>query len=181
MRLGVAYVPPVKTPDMRLYIEEGFETDVAREIGERLHADVKVVLVPPEQQLAALNEDRVDAVLARVGDDDPLYQAAQILPTGYQSGLSPVMRSDRPLRQWSDLAGRVVCVTLANDRGQKLARSLGAEVRALRAPAEALMLVRTGECVAAVHDRAGPRSAACKAVLAEILCDPAPRRIRRHW
>ncbi|MDI4234063.1 transporter substrate-binding domain-containing protein [Bradyrhizobium sp. Arg237L] len=154
LRLGIVYVPPAKTPDMRLYIEEGFETDLAREIGERLHADVKLVLVPPADRLAALNENRVDAVLARIADDDPLRKAAEILPTGYESGLSPVMRSDRPLRQWSDFKDRVVCVTLANNRGQKLAQSLGAEVRTLRAPAEALMLVRTGECMAAIHDRA---------------------------
>ncbi|MGX9425866.1 MULTISPECIES: transporter substrate-binding domain-containing protein [Bradyrhizobium] len=154
LRLGIAYVPPAKTPDMRLYIEEGFETDLANEIGERLGADVKLVLARPADRLAALNENRVDAVLARVADDDPLRKTAEILPTGYESGLSPVMRSDRPLRQWSDFRGRVVCVTLANDRGQKLAQSLGAEIRALRAPAEALMRVRTGECVAAIHDRA---------------------------
>jgi polar amino acid transport system substrate-binding protein len=154
LRLGVAYMAPAKTPDMRIYVDEGFETDLARAIGESLDVDVKVVLVPPNGQLAALSENRVDAVLARIGDDDPLRQAAVILPTGYESGLSPVMRSDMPLRQWSDVKGRAVCVTFANDRGQKLAQSLGAEVRTFRAPAEALMHVRTGECVAAIHDRA---------------------------
>jgi polar amino acid transport system substrate-binding protein len=154
LRIGVAYLPPPKTPDMRIYVDEGFEADLAHEIGTHLQAEVELVAVEDAEQLAAINEGRVDAVLRRAGTDDPFRRSVEVLSTGFESGLSPVMRSDKPLPRWSELAGKVVCVTQANMQGQQLARSLGAELRILGAPAEALMLVRTGECTAAVHDRA---------------------------
>lgn len=154
LRFGVAYLPPPKTPDMRIYADEGFESDLAQEIGARLGAEIELVAVAESDHLAALRERRVDAVLRRAAADDAFRRAAVVLPTGFESGLSPVMRSDKPLPRWSEMAGRVICVTQANTRGQALARSLGAELRTLRAPAEALMLVRTGECAAAIHDRA---------------------------
>lgn len=154
LRVGVAYLPPPKTPDMRIYADEGFEADLAQEIGAQLRAEIELVAVAESDQIAALRERRVDAVLRRAAADDAFRRAAVVLPTGFESGLSPVMRSDKPLPRWSEMAGRVICVTQANARGQALARSLGAELRTLRAPAEALMLVRTGECAAAIHDRA---------------------------
>lgn len=154
LRLGVAYLPPPKAPDMRIYVEEGFEADLAQEIGQQLHADIELVQVPAGEQAKALEDKQVDAVLVRAAADDPLRQSAEILTTRFESGLSLVMRSDKPLHRWNELGGRLVCATEANERGQKIARSFGAEVRTVRAPAQALMLVRTGECAAAIHDRA---------------------------
>lgn len=154
LRFGVAYLPPPKTPDMRIYADEGFEADLAQEIGAQLGAEIELVMVADSDQIAALRERRVDAVLRRVAADEPFRRSAEVLSTGFQSGLSPVMRSDKPLPRWSEMANRVICVTQANARGQALARSLGAKLRTLRAPAEALMLVRSGECAAAIHDHA---------------------------
>lgn len=48
----------------------------------------------------------------------------------------------------------MVCASEANSQGRALAGQLGAEVRVLRPPASALMHVRTGDCDAAIHDRA---------------------------
>ncbi|WP_393978904.1 type 2 periplasmic-binding domain-containing protein [Xanthobacter agilis] len=64
------------------------------------------------------------------------------------------MRTDRPLASWEALKGRVVCVSEANLSGQRLAARLGAQVQLWRAPAVALMHMRTGDCDAALHDRA---------------------------
>ncbi|GGC45313.1 transporter substrate-binding domain-containing protein [Chelatococcus reniformis] len=153
LRLGVAYVPPARTPETRIYVEEGFEADVAQEIGQALQAEIELVAVAADHD-DALAAGRVDALLVRVGAGDSLRRTARVIATGYASGLSPVMRSDRPPARWSDLAGHAVCVTEANLRGQALARALGAQVRIMSAPAQALIAVRTGECAAALHDRA---------------------------
>lgn len=154
LRVGLGWLPPPDTPDMRLYMEEGFELALAAEIAAELGATLHLAEVRPEDAARALGAGEVDLVLARAGADDPLRRTALVLDTGFQSGLSLVMRSDRPLRSWAELKGRVVCASEANDHGQALARRLGAEVRVLRAPAPALMHVRTGDCDAAIHDRA---------------------------
>lgn len=154
LRIGVDWLPPPDTPDMRLYREEGFELDLARDLADGLGAELRLARVPADGAAQALAAGEVDLVLARAGTDDPLRRGAVIVDTGFQSGLSLAMRSDRPLGSWSELKGRVVCVTEANRHAQELAERLGAQVRVLRAPAPALMHVRTGACDAAIHDRA---------------------------
>ncbi|MDI4666712.1 transporter substrate-binding domain-containing protein [Xanthobacter autotrophicus] len=154
LRVGVAWLPPPDTPDMRLYMEEGFELDLAAALARALSADLSLVRVAPEAAAHVLKAGEVDLVLTRASTEDPLRRHARVVETGFSSGLSLAMRSDRPLAGWSALQGRTVCVTEANAQGLALAVRLGAQVRVLRAPAQALMSVRTGECDAALHDRA---------------------------
>lgn len=154
LRIGLDYVPPVKSPDMRIYVEEGFEADLAQQIGEQMKAHVELVHTPAREQERALREGRVDLFLTRTAPGERLDAGIARLATQFESGQSLAMRSDRPLREWSELAGKTVCATEANERGQRVARRYGAIVTTVRAPAQALMLVRTGECAAAIHDRA---------------------------
>ncbi|MFG1293729.1 transporter substrate-binding domain-containing protein [Xanthobacter versatilis] len=154
LRVGVGWLPPPDTPDMRLYVEEGFELDLAAALASALAAELRLVRVAPEAAEQALKAGEVDLVVTRAGAEDPLRRRARVVETGFSSGLSLAMRADRPLTAWSRLQGRTVCVTEANAHGLALAVRLGAQVRVLRAPAQALMLVRTGECDAALHDRA---------------------------
>ena len=154
LRVGVGWLPPPDTPDMRLYMEEGFELDLADALAGALRAELRLVRVAPEAAEQALRAGQVDLVVTRAGAEDPLRRRVRVVETGFSSGLSLAMRSDRPLKTWSALQGRTVCVTEANAHGLALAVRLGAQVRVLRAPAQALMKVRTGECDAALHDRA---------------------------
>ena len=153
LRIGVGWLPPPETPDMRLYAEEGFDLDLATEIAQGIKARLELVLVAPDDALGALASGEVDAVLTRASAGDGLRRRARIVETGFQSGLSIAMRSDRPLATWADLKGRVVCASEANRQGRALAQRLGATVKIERAPALALMHVRTGACDAAIHDR----------------------------
>lgn len=154
LKVGVSYLPPPHTPDMRYYIEEGFELAIAQELGGKLGANIALVRVAEADQAAALADGRVDAVIARIAPDALFTRSARLVETGFESGLSLAMRSDTSIRSWSDLKGRTVCMPEANAHGRSLAERHGATVREVRAPAIALMLVRTGECDAALHDRA---------------------------
>lgn len=153
LRIGVGWIPPAETPDMRLYAEEGFELDLAAEIAQGLGVRSVLVLVGADEAAGALASGKVDLVLARLGAADDLRRRARVLETGFESGLSSAMRSDRPLTSWDELKGRVVCASEANRHGRDLAQRLGATVKIERAPALALMHVRTGECDVAIHDR----------------------------
>lgn len=154
LRVGMDWLPPPDAPQSRPYTEEGFELDLAAELAQRLGAGLRLARVAPEDAARALSAGEVDLVLARAGADDPLRRGARIIETGFRSGLSLAMRTDRPLSSWSELKGRVVCASQANRHARDLAERLGATVKDQRAPALALMHVRTGECDAAIHDRA---------------------------
>ena len=153
VRIGVAYVPPVPaTPAARLYTEEGFEADLAADIGKRLGRPVQIIDIGEDSGVSGLASGRLDAVVTRAGDHDDRFASAEILPTGYASGLSVSMRSDTQIRDWQDLAGRTVCVSAANRHAQGVAQAAGAKVLVQPVPALSLMRVRTGECDAALHD-----------------------------
>ena len=153
VRIAVSYVAPVPaTPTARLYTEEGFEAELAADIGKRLGRPVEIIDVGEDSGVLGLATGRLDAVIARAGDDEGRFASAEILATGYASGLSVAMRSDTSIREWSDLAGHTVCVSAANRHAQGLAQAAGAKVLVQPVPALSLMRVRTGECDAALHD-----------------------------
>ncbi|MGQ4273883.1 transporter substrate-binding domain-containing protein [Terrihabitans sp. B22-R8] len=155
IRIGVPYLPPPQAAtDVRLYTEEGFEIDIAREIARHLGRTIELVTIAPAETETALTSGRVDAVINRVPRESENPSFIELVPAGFVSGASVAMRTDTNIHDWPDLSGRVVCVSQANRAGQALARSFGARIRIERAPAGALMAVRTGECDAALHDRA---------------------------
>lgn len=152
LRVGLAHLPPESTtPEARLYTDEGLERDLARELAKVLGRRVDFIEVA--DGAGAVERGEIDLALARLPEGaDPSGSA--IIDTGYRSGLRLSMRSDTDIRVWDDLAGRTVCLTEGNPAAETLAREHGAVIRAERAPARSLMLVRTGVCDAALHDAA---------------------------
>lgn len=145
--LGAGYVPPASAADGRIYVEEGFEGDLADILGQQFGRPVRLKAVDGGSAEAP------DGTVLRLRPDDPRLASGVALALGYRSGLSVAMRSDTAIRRWEDLAGRTVCASEANAEGQRLARSHGARVVVARAPAVALMQLRTGACDASIHDR----------------------------
>ncbi|MCX8999869.1 transporter substrate-binding domain-containing protein [Rhizobiaceae bacterium BDR2-2] len=163
LRVGVEFVPVWGPDTTRIFTEEGFEASLAAEIGRRLGRPVELEKIPAAEQDAALEAGRVDLVIGREALSSTRFDANapgsfapgpsfRVLPTGYRSGLSVAMPTFTTVREWEDLAGKTVCVSEANIRGRQLAQSLGASLRVRRAPAEALIDVRTGVCDASIHD-----------------------------
>ncbi|GLK83906.1 substrate-binding protein [Ancylobacter defluvii] len=150
LRIGVAHVPPkADVPAARLYTQDGFDLELAAEIGRRLGRKVELVDIG-DQAAEALAAGRID--LAVAPQDGALPSGVELLPSGYQSGLSVAMRTDTDIRSWEGLAGRKVCVVASNDRARRLVRAVGGQEVVQPVPALALMQVRTGECDAAIHD-----------------------------
>ena len=159
LRIGVSYVPPpADIPAARLYTQEGFDLDLAGEIGRRLGRKVTLVGIGHEGAAEAVTSGRLDALIVRLAEDDTEFASLDVVPSGYTSSLSVSMRIDTDVSGWDKLAGRTVCVSAANQDAQLLARSLGAKLAVQPAPALSLMRVRTGECDAALHDEETLRS-----------------------
>lgn len=152
LRIGVTYVTPeLKSTEFRVFTEDGFEQDVGRDIARALGFRPTFVRIAPGDGADLLETGAIDMVVERRRVEDLQVGAIE---TGFRSARSVAMRTDTDIKTWSDLAGRVVCVSEGGQEAQRLAARYEATLRIERAPALSLMLVRTGECDAALHDEA---------------------------
>ena len=142
---------PVSTGE-RDYTNGSFDAAYARELAQHLGVEAELVPLPRDAQWSALQQGRVDLVLSRHDNAQPLPAGLRVLNTGHTSGLSVSMRSDTTVRDWKDLSGQVVCTSADNTRAQQQARQIGSALKVFDAPAQALVRVRTGECAAAILD-----------------------------
>jgi len=144
LRVGVPEGALRYANGLRDYTGDGLEPAFAQELADALGVGLDLVPLAPSGAAQALRAGRVDIALAR---DAAPGEGFVRLPTGLRSGLSVAMRSDTPVREWSDLVGRVLCATPGR-------QAPGLAARTFAVPAQALAAVRTGECDAALLDRA---------------------------
>jgi polar amino acid transport system substrate-binding protein len=76
------------------------------------------------------------------------------IPSGYSAGPMAIMRTDTTIRSWEQLKGKKVCVSEGGRYAGVMAARYGAIEKTQRAPADALIALRTGACDATVHDNA---------------------------
>lgn len=127
IRIGVRdYYPlfSIKDGDRR----EGYEVDVSKAIAARLGVTVEFHRVNAATRIPSLAEDRIDLVIATMGHNtrrDP--QARFIRPHYYQSETVFVGPKSLEIRDWTDISGRAVCVTIGNLSNAQIA-SKGARI-----------------------------------------------------
>lgn len=131
--------PPPSGPQARVFTAENLATVLAVEIARALGRDA---VIRPE----AVQAD-IRVGVSGAGED-------VWLDAGPPRALTVAMRSNTDILSWADLRGRRLCFTETDSQAADLAAALGAEAAPQRAPAFSLMLVRTGECDAALHGAA---------------------------
>ncbi|WP_056670246.1 transporter substrate-binding domain-containing protein [Acidovorax sp. Leaf160] len=151
LRVGVPEGALRYANGLRDYTGNGLEPAFAQDLAAALGAELELVPLAPFGAAQALHDGRVDLALSR---DEAGSGNVALLPTGLRSGVSVAMRSDTPVRAWSDLSGRALCATQGHVRAQAAAAGVRGQLRTFAAPAQALAAVRTGECDAALIDRA---------------------------
>jgi polar amino acid transport system substrate-binding protein len=97
---------------------------------------------------------RADVVLTTLANPAAVPTGHVAIPVGYGAGPMAIMRSDTTIKSWEQLKGRTVCVSEGGHHVGSLASRYGAIEKIQRAPADALIAVRTGACDATVHDNA---------------------------
>lgn len=143
----------------------GFEIDVARFIALRLMGSenrVRLVPLAAWQRLDALNERKVDLVIASVAMTD--QRRGQVLFTEpyYASGVGLLARKDSPLKAWAELRQRRVC-TIEGAGYEDQLSGLGLELVRFPATPAAFKGLRDGACEGLAYDDSG---------LAARLTDP---------
>jgi len=152
--VGVDHVVAPYTAGAKFRTPEGLGQPLAEDVARRLQltlatrrSDAPAHKVPPAAGAA-------DLLLVAIADNDPLYRSATVVPTGYSAGPMAIMRTDTTIKTWAQLKGRTVCVAEGGLYAGTLAARYGALERLYRAPADALLALRIGECDATVHDSA---------------------------
>lgn len=151
---GIHYPVPEYKGGMKYRTPEALDSVLLDDIAKRLQLPLVTVQAQSPKQVQLLAAGKADIALTAVTDNDPLRRTATVIPTGYAAGLMAIMRTDTDIQSWAQLKGRKVCVSEGGTYVGTLAAQYGAIEVVHKAPADALIGVRTGTCDAAVHDSA---------------------------
>lgn len=149
---GMSDVMPAYQAGQKFRTPETVESALAEDVATHLQASLTAVRTEQGRQTQLLDGGKADFVLATIDDNDPLLRSATVVPTGYSAGAMAIMRTDTDIKSWQQLKGRIVCVSQGGGYVGKIAARHGAIEKVFKAPADALLALRIGDCDAAVHD-----------------------------
>ncbi len=100
---------------------QGYDVDVAKAIADKLGVTAEFIKVTPANRISLLAEDRIDLVIATMGHNTQRdSQARFIRPHYYQSESIIVGPKNTLVREWDDVRGKAVCVTIGNGSNAEL-------------------------------------------------------------
>ncbi|MEN9230797.1 MAG: transporter substrate-binding domain-containing protein [Thermostichus sp. DG02_5_bins_236] len=136
---------------------QGFEIELAQEIGSRLlgsEQGVELIPVSNLERLEALIENRVDLAIAQIGITPDRARQVDFTSAYYQDGPSLVVARSSEWESWSDLRGGRVAVLQGSGAIAHLNRSLtGVELVAVDSYVMGSELLLAGEVQAWAADR----------------------------
>ena len=178
IRIGVRdNYPPFAAIDADRHA--GFEIAIAEKIAQALGVSATLVTVTPANRLALLAEDRVDLVIATMGDTTLRdSQAHFVRPHYYASHTAIVGPRSMPLTKFADIAGRTICVTVGNYSNPDLTVA-GSRLLLFANPEQLADELQSGACSLIAQDDtflaryfADPKFAA--AYNTKLVMDPLP-------
>lgn len=149
---GIHYVVPEYKGGMKFRTPETLDNALLEDVAKRLQLPLTTVRVVPGNQARLLSSGKADLTVSTVAESDPLHRTHTVIPTGYSAGPMAIMRTDTDIKTWEQLKGRKVCVSEGGMHVGTVGPKYGAIEMVYKAPADALIAVRTGECDATVHD-----------------------------
>jgi polar amino acid transport system substrate-binding protein len=149
---GVSNVVPEYVAGTKFRTPEGMETAIAEELAKRLKVTAAFVRAEPTNRAQLLTAGKADVALATVAPNESTGRTVTFLPTGYSAAPMAIMPTNTNIKTWEQLKGRPVCVSEKGLYAGKIAAQYGAVEKLFKAPADALLALRTGQCDAAVHD-----------------------------
>ncbi len=143
--------PPFGFLDPKTNQTGGFQTELGRDIANRLGVKLEVVPVTASTRVQFLQSGKVDLLVANIQWTQERSEALSYAPTPYNLvGGAAVVRKDSGITKWEDLKGKVACVSQGSNFAKPL-QEYGAIVKGLRGIPESLLALKGGTCVASVH------------------------------
>lgn len=150
---GLAYLVPEYKGGMKFRTPDALDRQLLEDVAKRLKLPLTMVRSDAAQVAQQLSSGQAQlALLALAPGKSP--PGLTLVPTGYVAAPMAIMRTDTDIKRWEHLKGRKVCLSEGGLYKGMLAARYGAVEIVQRAPADALLAVRTGACDAAVHDSA---------------------------
>jgi len=132
--------------------QEGYNVELAKELGKRLGVATETVSVLAPNRVQFLQQGKVDVLIANMQYTDERAQILDYVPTPYeQVGGAAIIRKGAGITSWADLKGKPVCVSQGSNFIEPLQQQYGAQIKAFRSQSESLLSLRGNGCVAAVH------------------------------
>lgn len=150
-----ADVPGWGMRDKATGVIRGLEPDLARDLADRLGVALTLVPVLSADRETALEERRVDVVIATLNETpERRARLTLISPSYYESGASLLARRSDGFRSWSDLRNRRICSRRGSFYNRPIAVEFGADIVALYSADIALTALRDGRCDGFLGDTA---------------------------
>ena len=142
---------------------EGFEIDVAEQIGAMLGVDVEFVDVTPVTRISALSDGQIDLVIATMGHNSTRDANARFIRPHYYSSQTVIIGPRRlEIGSWDAMSDKTVCTTVGNYANTLLVPRV-ARVMLFDTPARLVSNLRSGTCTFIAQD---------DSVLANAMADP---------
>lgn len=157
LHVGVDYVVPEFVAGAKVRTPEMPDTTLVDAMAEKLGTQVEMVPVSDvrdaEQSAGRAKIANGHAItLQSLPENSPMPTSALRIRTGYTTQAKIIMRTDTDIKSWDQLKGRTVCLSEGGQYMGKVAGQYGAIEQVYKAPADALLALRIGQCDAAVHD-----------------------------
>lgn len=144
---------------------EGLEPDLAKDLAKRLGVEVELVGLVTAERISALEERRVDVLIATLSDTpERRARLALVEPHYYSSGVNVLARKAEGFKRWVDLRNRRVCGRRGAFYNRPIAVEYGADIVALYGNELAKSALRDGRCSAFLYD---------DTAISALLIDPA--------
>ena len=131
----------------------GLEPDLAANLAERLGVSLELVPLLTAERLPAIEQRRVDLVLATLSDTPERRQRmTMVLPHYYASGVNVLARKSAGFRAWTDLRNRRICGRRGAFYNRAITVSSGVDVVALYDNQLAITALREGRCEGLLYD-----------------------------
>ncbi|RAL96806.1 transporter substrate-binding domain-containing protein [Agrobacterium sp. MS2] len=138
--------------DPKTQEQKGLNIDVAKALAAGLGVELVTETVTPPNRVQFLQQGKVDILIANMQYTEERAKTLDYVPTPYdRQGGAAIGRKDSGIKDWSDLKGKIACVSQGSNYTQPLIEQYGAQVKALPSQPESLLALKGGNCDVSVH------------------------------
>ncbi|GHC71912.1 transporter substrate-binding domain-containing protein [Limoniibacter endophyticus] len=132
--------------------QKGLNVDLAKAIAAELGVELETQTVTPPNRVQFLTQGKVDILLANMQWTEERAKTLGYAKTPFDRvGGAAVGRKDSGIKDWSDLKGKVACVSQGSNYTQPLIEEHGAIVKGLPSQPDSLLALKGGNCDVSVH------------------------------
>lgn len=131
----------------------GLELDLAHEVAQRIGVTLETVPVIAANRIEFLVQNRIDMILATLGDTPERRKVIGMVEPNYYAGATNVLApKSAGFKTWEQLRGRKVCAVQGAYYNRRVAQLYGPDLLVFPAVPDALNALAAGNCAAFLFD-----------------------------